>query len=238
MLNIKIFVPTASSICRLTTDANKLSIERLKTEGKADVHIKVIENNKIPLTSLYNRLKAEAKTDNVDYVMFIHDDVELNLYSLVNHLMSVDGKYDIYGLVGTKRIDTRHCPLTWFTGSRGLEQYRYGKVIHDQYSEAINFFNDHSPDITDTNVITIDGLCMILSKKVIESDIAFDSTLKNDFYDLDFCFSATFNYKYKIGVLVEDNVKHFSVGMSITKKEYLIPESYFRKKWNLSPIGH
>jgi len=52
-----------------------------------------------------------------------------------------------------------------------------------------SFFNSHSPNVTDHEVSCIDGLCIIVSRKAIDSGIRFDDSVgKFDLYDTDFSF--------------------------------------------------
>ena len=94
-----------------------------------------------------------------------------------------------------------------------------------------SFFNQHKPEIKDTEVVCIDGLCIILSKKLIEKGFRFDESIAPyDFYDTDSSFQVIFNYKGKVGVMIE-YVFHKSEGMSILKPEFLEYEKKFRDKW-------
>lgn len=196
-------------------------------------------DNKTPLTKLYNDLFAEERDrgpDGYDYLVLLHADALVSVENLCTKIAMYADKYDIMGLAGTKVVDTTHSPLSWFTASTQYPDKRYGSVWHDQLGDmGRNLFNSHDPRATDARVSIIDGLCIIVSKKVIDSGIRFDERFTFDFYDIDFCFTAVMLYKFRIGVLVE-LVIHGSVGMAIRDKSYLKPEILFREKWKLKPI--
>ena len=94
------------------------------------------------------------------------------------------------------------------------------------------FFNRADPSALDTEVVTIDGLLMCFNKKTMQNEKArFDERFTYDFYDLDFCLNVHFNTDLKIGVFVMPTV-HNSMGRSILKEEYKIPDKMFHDKWN------
>ena len=98
-------------------------------------------------------------------------------------------------------------------------------------SEVRCFYNQYRPEIKDTEVVCIDGLCIILSKKLIEKGLRFDTGISDfDFYDTDVSFQTIFNYKGKIGVMIEP-VFHESEGLGILKPEFIEYEKKFREKW-------
>ena len=80
-------------------------------------------------------------------------------------------------------------------------------------------------------MVCIDGLCIILSKKLIEKGFRFDTGISDfDFYDTDVSFQTIFIYRGKLGVMIEP-VLHKSEGLGILKPEFLEYEKKFREKW-------
>lgn len=98
----------------------------------------------------------------------------------------------------------------------------------------MSFYNFHHPDVNDREVAIIDGLCIILTRDLIENtDILFDERFMWDFYDTDFCWNAIFNYHKNIGVIVEKSLRHLSIGIGILADTFLDNEIKFREKWKL-----
>ena len=86
----------------------------------------------------------------------------------------------------------------------------------------------------DAEVSCIDGLCIIFTKNALDSKIEFDENLGAfDFYDTDLSMQAVVNYKLKLGVMVQKDLCHYSVGRSILTQSFLDTEEKFRAKWNL-----
>ena len=86
----------------------------------------------------------------------------------------------------------------------------------------------------DAEVACIDGLCIIFSKEALDSSLLFDEDLGAfDFYDTDISMQAIAKYKMKIGVMVQKDLCHYSVGKSILTPNFLDVEKKFREKWNL-----
>ena len=51
----------------------------------------------------------------------MHADVLFDIAPVLNHITACVNKYDIMGFAGAKKIDARESPLSWFTGSRFME---------------------------------------------------------------------------------------------------------------------
>ena len=103
-------------------------------------------------------------------------------------------------------------------------------------SEEVNFFNYLNPDVQDTPVMTVDGLCLVLGLNAICENLWFDEQFMFDFYDFDFCLTAILKHKLKVGCLT-DIIRHGSVGMSITSEKYLEAEEKFRRKWDFPVVN-
>ena len=170
--------------------------------------------------------------------MLSHADVKFNPVSFISHLIWIDGKYEMIGLAGTKNLNASSSPLNWFVGSNQFPYSRYGDVTMTDKngSEVRCFYNQHQPDVKDTEVACIDGLCIILSKKLIEKGFRFDTGISDfDFYDTGASFKCLFEMKGKIGVMIEP-VFHESEGLGILKPEFLEDENKFSERWK-SNIG-
>lgn len=235
MLKIKIAIPCKESVDKiilLNNQRTQKDVKRLEEENLATVSIVSNPNNTLTLTQFGNKMIEESK-DDFDYLILMHSDADLSIYDFVKHLVEVNGKYDIVGVAGTKKLFISQSPLTWFTGSHKFVDDRYGRITHNHDGMMLeSFFNRKKPDVADTETITIDGLLMCLNKKTMQNEKArFDEQFTYDFYDLDFCINAQVNTDLKIGTFVQPTI-HNSLGKSVLSEEYLIPERKFRAKWN------
>ena len=202
------------------------------------VYTEFISDNKIDIPTIYNQtigssINPNTHTCDFDYIVLSHADVKFNPVSFISHLIWIDGKYEMIGLAGTKNLNEYSSPLNWFVGSNQFPYSRCGDVTMTDKngSEVRCFYNQYKPEIKDTEVACIDGLCIILSKKLINQGFKFDESIAPyDFYDTDSSFQVIFQYKGKLGVMVEP-VIHKSEGIGILKPEFLEYEKKFRKKW-------
>ena len=175
------------------------------------VYTEFISDNSIELPTIYNQticssINPNTHTCDFDYIVLSHADVKFNPVSFISHLIWIDGKYDLIGLAGTKKLNASSSPLNWFVGSNQFPYSRYGDVTMTDKngSEVRCFYNQHRPEIKDTEVVCIDGLCIILSKKLIEKGFRFDTGISDfDFYDTSASFKCLFEMKAKVGVMVE-----------------------------------
>ena len=214
----------------------KMPDERFKHESlDATIEIDRISNNAEPLPVVYNRkLVEERLAKKHDYLVFMHGDVSFNIVSFINHLKDVGNKYGLIGLCGTSIFNVSQSPLNWWTGSNPTPMSKWGCVTHGELGDQTSFFSQHSPNTMDAEVSCIDGLCIIFTRAALNTDMSFDESLgKFDFYDSDISMQALMKYKLKIGVMVQKDLCHYSVGKSILTPQFLDTEALFRKKWNL-----
>ena len=202
------------------------------------VYTEFISDNKIDIPTIYNQticssINPNTHTCDFDYIVLSHADVKFNPVSFISHLIWIDGKYNMIGLAGTKNLNSSASPLNWFVGSNQFPYSRYGDVTMTDKngSEVRCFYNQYKPEIKDTEVACIDGLCIILSKKLIEKGFRFDTGISDfDFYDTGASFKCLFEMKGKLGVMIEP-VFHESEGLGILKPEFLEDEKKFRERW-------
>ena len=200
----------------------------------ADIDVDYVANNDQSLPIVYNNfLDEEHSVKSHDYVAFMHADVSFNLKSFIEHLSEIGDKYGLIGLCGTSTFNVSQSPLNWWTSSNPTPFDKWGCVTHGELGNQTSYFSNHSPNVLDHEVACIDGLCIIFGKTALESGMKFDESLgKFDFYDSDISMQALMKYKMKIGVMVQKNLCHYSVGKSILTPEFLDNELVFRKKWN------
>lgn len=196
-----------------------------------DVEYYRICGNRKSLASVYNDF-IEARGPTSDFIYLMHSDVSLDIEGLVRHVEAVQHKYDVIGLCGCARFSVGQTPLNWFCGSRPFPEYRWGSVRHGELKNTLSFFSNHSPDTLDHEVACIDGLCIILSHRAVESGLRFDTEIGMfDCYDTDISLQAVLKYKLRLGVVVRKDLVHYSVGRSILGVNFLKTELKLRKKW-------
>lgn len=200
-----------------------------------DVVFNYVFNNTLHLADVYNSFieKHRAMKD-IDCLVLMHADVKFNIESLLKHIEEVNGKYDVLGLCGCSKMTVSASPLNWWTGSNPFPKYKWGCVTHGEFGNQLSYFSEHHPNVLDHEVACIDGLCIILLKKAIEeSDILFDRTFAFSHYDTDFSFQCVMQKNLKLGVIVQKDLQHYSVGKSILTPEFMQSEEKFRAKWNI-----
>lgn len=239
-MRIEIHIPCKKTECRLTSATNfDKEVENLKKDG-VEVLLVLHPNNKMGLSELYNDILKnirETKRE-IDYLFLMHSDVSFSIEEVAKKISSIEGKYDLMGFAGAKKVDLGISPLTWFTASKNNPERRYGLVTQNFRGTIIEtFFNKEFPDEKDAEVSCVDGLCLILSKNLIFSDICFDEKFKTDFYDLDFSLQVLLKKQMKIGCLVVP-VFHESIGESVLTEEFLDVEKIFREKWDIKKRNH
>lgn len=208
-------------------------------ESHPNINFNYVANNTNSLADVYNMfINKHRKDKDCDYLVLMHADVSLDLEKLVEHIESVDGKYDVIGLCGCSKISVSQKPLNWWTGSNPFPEHKWGCVSHGELGNQVSFFSRHHEDITDHEVACIDGLCIILSRNAIENtDLSFDNTFTFSHYDTDFSFECVLKKHLKLGVIIRKDLQHWSVGRSILTPEFLESEKKFRTKWNLDQVS-
>ena len=199
-----------------------------------NIEIDRIACNTQPLPTVFNvKLRKERELRSHDYLVFMHGDVSFNIDAFMKHLVEVGDKYDLIGLCGTSTLNVSQSPLNWWTASNPTPTTKWGCVTCGELGDQTSFFSQHSPSKLDAEVACIDGLCIIFTRRALETDMEFDETLGDyDFYDTDISCQALMKYKLKIGVMVQKDLCHYSVGKSILTPRFLDCEEKFRKKWN------
>ena len=209
---------------------SEFKMPREKMDKLDRVHTMYFQDNSEPLSKIYNSVLNEDKDS--DFVLLAHADVSFDPVGVMDQLERLNGKYDLVGLCGCAKISVGQSPLNWFCGSIPYPNDRWGCVTHGELGGQVSFFSQHHPDVLDHEVACIDGLCIIFSRKAIDSGLRFDEALSPfDFYDTDISMQAVLKYKMKVGVIVRKELQHWSVGKSILTPGFLKNEETFRAKW-------
>ena len=227
-MNIKFVVVSKDMSFRMPKEKFSTNVPDVSIE------VEYVENNSDGLPSVYNkRLDEERASKKNDCLVLMHGDVSFNIDAFVSHLKVVAPKYGLIGLCGTSTFNVSQSPLNWWTSSNPTPYSKWGCVTHGELGDQTSFFSSHSPNVLDAEVACIDGLCIIFTREALETDLKFDESLgKFDFYDSDISCQALMKYKLKVGVMVQKDLCHYSVGKSILTSQFLDTEELFRKKWN------
>ena len=233
-MNIRLFIPDGKQKFLFTQIPRINEAIKALDERGDHVEIGLLPNNNRPLTVVYNEFLKDIRENHkdTDYAVLLHSDVAFDIVALVDRLKATEGKYDLVGLAGAKKVKASQVPLTWYTGSIPFPDERYGRISMDVGGRVEeSFYNARTPGVIDTPVAMVDGLCLVLGKKMLESDIQFDEQFTNDFYDSDLCMEC-WRRGFKIGVFVLPTM-HLSVGDSVNTNDFLAENEKFCKKWGL-----
>lgn len=180
------------------------------------------ENNTESLASNYNKAIDFCLQENVENLVLCHDDViiESDIESKINEVMS---KFDVAGVAGTVQCTLQE-PVLWHIMG-GKENLR-GAVAHLHNNKK--YMTSFGP--YPHRVILIDGVLMIINKKVFEK-IRFDETCPSKWhmYDLDYSYAAYKN-EFKVGVS-DIMITHASPGLKEFTDEFNAGSKWFLDKW-------
>ena len=228
MMNIKFAIVSKDTSFKMLKEKFDLA------NDLASIDVEYISNNIDGLPKVYNRVLAEERdVKKHDYLVFMHADVSFNTRSFIEHLKDVGSKYAVIGLCGTSTFNVSQSPLNWWTGSNPTPYEKWGCVTHGELGDQTSYFSEHSQNVMDREVACIDGLCIIFTRQALDTDMQFDESLGEfDFYDSDISCQTLMKYKLKLGVMVQKDLCHYSVGRSILTPSFLDNEAKFRAKWN------
>jgi GT2 family glycosyltransferase len=164
--------------------------------------LQVFYENSIGLSELY---QTYLNNTGADYVVFIHDDLEIHDIMIFDKLVKAHEQYDIVGLAGSLSQDyTTDKPPAWHLAqmeprhARGIVSHYIPKDCGGGTNEAYtnSVFFGPSP----AQVVVIDGLFMSFKISSVPKDTElFDKDFTFHFYDL--CLSCrAYNYGLKVGV--------------------------------------
>ena len=183
------------------------------------------ENNTNSLQCMYNTFLKDARKNNIDIAVFIHDDVYINTRDLRTRLQDSAQRYTVFGLAGATSCKVGR-PALWHVMSKG--QDRRGCVAHGNDNKSY-IYSSFGP--IPSRCLIIDGVFMGFNMNQLPENVLFDESYpsKWHFYDLDFCLECNRN-KVKIGV-VDIPIIHRSHGLTGPDKEFNKGQEYFIDKW-------
>jgi GT2 family glycosyltransferase len=185
---------------------NKLKNDNVENHGVA---IQVFTENRRGLSELYQECLNDNKT--FDYVVFIHDDLEIHDQFFFEKLIKAHEQYNIVGLAGATSQDYsniimpsgQELPLVWHLRKTKPEHGR-GIVAHT-IPEGLNgcefsHINSAYFGPTPCKVAVIDGLFMSFKVRSLEE--------KDEVFDRDFTF-----HHYDMGMAVRANRMNLTMGV-------------------------
>lgn len=188
-----------------------------------DLHMEVNNTNK-GLGKFYN--ECISNYNNVDALVFIHDDVHLINTDLDYQLTNAFKNFDVVGVAGCVNPKIIEKNL-WHWMGETKENLR-GMAGH-----ACNGADDFvvtSFGFTPARTVIIDGVFMALKmQKIREFNVKFDENFMFHHYDMDFSLTCNKN-RLKMGVW-PILINHQSPGLKGFDKNFEDSNSYFINKW-------
>ncbi|MCP1659281.1 glycosyltransferase [Neisseria perflava] len=160
-------------------------------DWKNNTSIYVRFENRQGLPEVYNRRINDPNSG--EYLVFVHDDVWLNDYFTPQRLREAFQQFDVVGVVGN-RYCTPTQPSWCHTGFD--ERGKLVRDVRSHFSGAIAQGEDalgvlQSWGVSPQPVAVLDGVFIAVNKRrLLESDVQFDTRFDFHFYDMDFCRSA------------------------------------------------
>ena len=150
-------------------------------------------SNRLGLPAVYNsRIRAESGKE---LLVFVHDDVWIDDYFLLERVIDGLREYDVIGLAGNRRRVPNQA--LWASTQTDVPDRNYTR------DNALNLSGSvaHGPDVSGGSVTffgesparceLIDGLFLAARKMTLTSNsLFFDPRFDFHFYDLDFCRTA------------------------------------------------
>jgi GT2 family glycosyltransferase len=186
-------------------------IDKLENDNSEqyDVSIELFCENKTSLSELYQN--CLNKSSKYDYVIFMHDDLEIHDQFFFEKLIKAHEQYDIVGLAGATSQDYstiimpsgQELPLVWHLRKtkpehgRGIVSHTIPKGFNGCEFSHINsaYFGP-----TPCRVAVIDGLFMSFKMESLKE--------KDEVFDRDFTF-----HHYDMGMAVRANIMSLTMGV-------------------------
>ena len=172
-----------------------LSLKRLQHDKRMRAH--VYYQNRRGLPEIYN--ERILSDDAADFLIFMHDDVWIDDFYLVDRLIEGLREFDVIGVVGNKHRQPYQPSWAFVQVDGGLSadaaENFSGSVAHG--ADACGKISCYGPAPSACELL--DGLFLAASKSILlKAELLFDPRFDFHFYDLDFCRSAA-KHGLKIG---------------------------------------
>jgi GT2 family glycosyltransferase len=161
------------------------SLERLAHDRRMTVLIATSNSRGLPL--VYNEMLDKASDDSV--VVFMHDDVWIDDYYLIQRVLEGLEQFDVIGIAGNRRR-VAHQPA-WFTLNMEFQwdapENLSGLISHGpQPGGSVEYYGS-APAACEL----LDGVFLAAKKgTLVKHDVRFDPRFDFHFYDMDFCRTA------------------------------------------------
>lgn len=204
----KIIIPTQKNKDQYNSSSTCECIETICKDSTVQKNLNIngtvipILENKTGLSELYQNVLNESV--DYDYVLFMHDDLEIHDHFLFKKLLKAHEQYDIVGLAGATTQDySKDVPMVWHLSrerpehSRGIVNHYIPKGFNGVAETHINsaYFGP-----TPGPVVVIDGLFMSFKMSSLKGKgEVFDRNYTFHHYDLAMCVKA-YDMNLKIGV--------------------------------------
>jgi len=199
------------------------SIQKLKKLYPKQIFYEFYLNNKVGLSELYQgELNKKQK---VDYLIFVHDDVQINDMFFIEKLEKGFKFNDVIGVAGSAKINMSGMRLAWHNSDRKF--WRGGCYHPYKHDLTQYYFNTFGPSGSKINVGCIDGLFIAVKLETCKNKELFTKIFLWDFYDFAFSIKCHFE-KLKICVMPL-TLCHFSHGEGLLKDEYKETQKIFIK---------
>lgn len=204
---VKIVIPTPKNQQDFDNSQTLICLKEIvlhtifKKDADINITIKPVLNNKQGLSELY---QDELNQRDADYMVFMHDDLEIHDHFFIKKLLKAHESYDVVGLAGatTQNYNTDK-PMVWHLcrekveDSRGIVNHFIPKGFNGVQQTHINsaYFGP-----TPSSVVVIDGLFMSFKMSSLQDkEEVFDRQFTFHHYDMGMCCKA-YDLGLKIGV--------------------------------------
>ena len=188
----------------------------------------VYENSK-GLPEIYNQFLTKDYIE--EYIVFVHDDVQIADIFTYDKLVEGLNRYDIIGLAGcTKIVNTSypawHIMAGWQDPDVG-KKYSVGEVAH-KFNDGNVTTSVYGP--IGGRALLLDGLLLgVKVESLLKSNCTFDEDFNFHHYDLSFCLRAN-QAKLKMGT-VQLFCTHAGIGDSMITEEWNQSAAKFKQKY-------
>ena len=161
------------------------SLLRVAHDGRMQVRVATSNTRGLPV--VYNELLDQLPDDCV--VVFMHDDVWIDDYFMIQRVFDGLEKYDVIGLAGNRRRIPGQ--PAWHFANMQFEwdqpQHLSGSIAHgDDPGGEVQFYGK-----VPAACELLDGVFLAANKKTLtKKNVRFDPLFDFHFYDLDFCRTA------------------------------------------------
>lgn len=165
-------------------------------------------NGKRGICEIYNEGIQKAK---YELLCFMHEDIAIKTAGWGKIIKSKFDEHGDYGLLGIAGSDYKSVAPSGWNGSgidtdhvNLVQHYKSGKK--DPVHRFKNVFNKELVEVA-----CVDGVWFCVRKK-IAAEILFDQNTFKGFHGYDIDFSLAVSCKYKLGVIYDVMIEHFSEG--------------------------